>query len=42
MQSQLHFVDAATINITADAFNVFENIDIGQCLAGVKDFCIQQ
>ena len=41
MYRQFHFVHTAAINATPDRIDVFKDVDIGKCLAGIEKFCIK-
>jgi hypothetical protein len=36
-QAQLHLVDADTVEQAAEALDIFKDVDVGECLAGVEE-----
>jgi hypothetical protein len=41
MECQFDLIDAAAVNATTDRIDVFQDVDIGERLAGVEKFCIK-
>ena len=40
MESQFHLIDAAAVDICSDLADIFEDVDIRECLTGVEEKCI--
>jgi hypothetical protein len=40
MEGQFRFIDGATVHIGAEGAYIFKNINIGQCLTGIKEYGI--